>query len=159
MADDIGFLIKKIQNAIRSEADNNMRSLDVTLPQTRVLSFLMHRERHTAPQKEIETFFCVTHPTMIGILHRLEAKGFVDVRVNREDKRMKDVALTEAGERAASLADCFRRKTEEAMTAGLSDGDRSQLVSLLGRVLDNLVAHSAADSDPWRHPLKEEKHD
>lgn len=157
MSEDIGFLIKKIHNAIRADADNNMRAFDLTLSQTRVLTFLVHQERHTVPQKEIETFFCVTHPTMIGILHRLESKGFIAVQVSKADKRMKDVALTEAGEKAAARADGHRRKMEASLTECLTAEEREQLAALLGRVYENLAARCPGEFETWHPTLKEEK--
>ncbi len=157
--EDIGYLMKLIHFAIRADADKNLREFDLTLSQTRVLTYLTRQEGRVAPQKEIEANFRVAHPTMVGLLHRLESKGFIRVQVNRDDRRMKDIALTREGEQAAACADKHRRRMEEAMTSGLSSGERKQLASLLHRVYEGIVETSGGEPELWRPNKKEEAHD
>ena len=138
MPEDIGLLIKKIDLSVRASANRYLSNFDLTLTQMRVVGFLARQVNLTAQQKTMEKFFCVAHPTMTGIVQRLESKGLVVSKVNETDKRMKMIALTEYGERAASCAKDHRRKIETAMSAGLTEGEKETLASLLHRVYENL---------------------
>ena len=91
----IGCLLKMITDKIKIQADANLAQHDLTLTQSRVLGYLA-RSGGTATQKEIES-----HPTVAGVIGRMEQKGFVSCRPDPADKRSKLVCQTP---RAAEIA-------------------------------------------------------
>ena len=78
----IGCLLKMITDKIKIQADANLAQHDLTLTQSRVLGYLA-RNGGTATQKEIEGFLQVSHPTVAGVIGRMEQKGFVSCCARR----------------------------------------------------------------------------
>ena len=91
---DIGYLIKNINDKLKVKADADLKNSNLTLAQSRVLAFLDSRGGQ-ATQKEIEVYLEVSHPTVVGIISRMEQNGHLRCRVDETDKRNKIVALTE----------------------------------------------------------------
>ena len=89
----IGCLLKMITDKIKIQADANLAQHDLTLTQSRVLGYLA-RNGGMATQKEIEGFLQVSHPTVAGVIGRMEQKGFVSCRPDPADKRSKLVCQT-----------------------------------------------------------------
>jgi MarR family multiple gene transcriptional regulator MgrA len=137
----ISFAIKLIHDAIRVKADNRLQEFDLTLSQMRVLNLLARRQGEPMRQKEIEDSFHVTHPTMIGTLKRLEAKGFIQNTVNLRDRRMRDVKLTTKGEQVQSVIENRVRLMQQRMLEGLTEPEVSLLTELLDRVYRNICAN------------------
>lgn len=115
----IGCLLKMITDKIKIQADANLAQHDLTLTQSRVLGYLA-RNGGTATQKEIEGFLQVSHPTVAGVIGRMEQKGFVSCRPDAADKRSKIVCQTE---RAAAIAQDMHatiQATEQQMLRSLT---------------------------------------
>lgn len=72
----IGCLLKMITDKIKMRADADLAQQGLTLTQSRVLGYL-DRSGGQATQKEIEGFLQVSHPTVAGIINRMEQNGFV----------------------------------------------------------------------------------
>lgn len=136
---DVGRTIKLIHDAVKAKADSQFRVFDLTLSQVRVLHFLGRRHGEPASQKDIEDFFHVTHPTMIGILRRLEHKGFVQSTVNAQDRRLREIRLTAKGEQAQAVLRDHARHMDRSMLQGLSEQEVAELTRLLAAVYRNIA--------------------
>ena len=126
----IGCLLKMITDKIKIQADANLAQHDLTLTQSRVLGYLA-RNGGTATQKEIEGFLQVSHPTVAGVIGRMEQKGFVSCRPDPADKRSKIVCQTE---RAAAIAQDMHatiQATEQQMLRSLTPEQIAALESPL----------------------------
>ena len=75
--DDLGFKIKIISKLLTQNMNNSITSLDLTSSQARVLGYLCYRTQRQEKvyPRDIERHFRFTHPTVSGLLQRLEAKG------------------------------------------------------------------------------------
>jgi DNA-binding MarR family transcriptional regulator len=73
---------------------------------------------------------------MVGIVDTLEQRGLVERRSNPHDRRARAVHLTPEGRR--TLGEAFRLAMghERAITAGLTEEERDQLLGLLRRLAD-----------------------
>lgn len=140
--DNIGFLIKQISDKMRARADADMKCSGLTYSQFLVLGFVENSGGETS-QKEIEDFLGVSHPTVVGLISRLKAKGFVETATDQKDKRIKLIRITD---KAKQLSDymCSKRNQAEAMLkSGLSDDEFCELLRLLRIVYSNIK-----DTDP-----------
>ena len=72
----VGALLKIIVDKMKSEADADFKKYGLTFTQSRVLTYL-NNHNYTATQKEIEDYLCVSHPTIVGIVSRMERKNYV----------------------------------------------------------------------------------
>jgi len=137
-SDDIGFFIKLIHECIEKKANHTLKAFDLTLSQARILFYLHDHQDAQTSQKDLEDFFEVTHPTIIGILNRLERKGFIRSESNSKDKRVKNIFLTDQGGQIFCSMDHFRETTEENMLRDLTNDQIKELQSTLKTVYKNI---------------------
>lgn len=133
----IGCLLKMITDKIKIQADANLAQQGLTLTQSRVLGYLA-RNGGQATQKEIEGFLQVSHPTVAGIISRMEQNGFVRCWLDPADKRSKIVSQTE---RAAGIAQDMHatiQATEQQMLRSLTPDEIAALESALRTIYANL---------------------
>jgi len=138
MFDDIFPWIKIISDCVEKAANQHLKQLNLTLSQARILLYLRERKGEKTSQKDIEDYFEVTHPTVIGILKRLESKGFISSEFDSEDKRVKNVYLTENEASIYDEMDDFKKTTEQKLLQGLTDVQIQELKSLLKSVYKNI---------------------
>ena len=110
-----------------------LAELDLTPVQGHALR-LLDPERPIAMSELADALFC--HASNVtGIIDRLEARGLVERQTGREDRRVKTLALTEAGKRVRSrVVELMRTPPPEI--AALSASDQRALRDVLGRALD-----------------------
>lgn len=133
----IGGIIKYISDKVRQKADNNLKDHNVTLSQVRVLNFLW-RENGSCSQKQIEDFLQVSHPTVVGLVSRMEQSGYIQTSVSSDDKRNKIVTVTDSGMALANELCRFMDDMDNRMLEGLSEEQQSQLADMLLTVAKNL---------------------
>lgn len=134
---DVGYLIKNINDKLKTRADADLKVSNLTLAQSRVLSFLSSRGG-TATQKEIEIFLEVSHPTVVGIVSRMEKNGHVVCRPEPTDRRNKLVSLTEQSKALGKEMQQKIRTNEEKILASLSEEDIRYLKQMLTTISQNL---------------------
>lgn len=136
--EDIGFIIKLIGDAIETKANQKLKHYDMTLSQGRVLSYLHHRRGMKTSQRDMEEYFQVTHPTIIGILKRLESKGLITSEYDTVDKRIKNVYLTRDHESKSIKASDFQVEMEETLVRGFTAEQISELKEALFTLYRNI---------------------
>lgn len=138
MMSDIGYLLKVIQENAERLANQIYKPVDLTSAQVRLMKYVRGREGHMATQKEIEHYFQVSHPTVVGIVQRLEHKGFLRTKMDEQDKRKKLIFLTEREEELYQQMKNSHEEMEHVLTAGMTEAQVRQLSELLTMVLSNL---------------------
>lgn len=134
---DIGFLIKRINDNLGKYGNEQMHDSGMTFSQMRVITYLKEHQGEKRAQKDIEDFFGVSHPTVVGIIQRLEEKGLLNSSVDADDRRIKNLALTQAGEGLVQEAEKHRAMMDEQLLKGLSAAEVEQLRGLLNRIVGN----------------------
>lgn len=135
---DCGLLLKQINDELRKNANNAMRSQGMTLAQ---LDALVELERTPGGQrslKELEQILHVAQSTAAGIVVRLEQKGLVEGFGAAEDRRVKLVRITPAGMDCVRAAQHHRVEAEEKLLSGLTETERDIFCALLKKVRDSL---------------------
>ncbi len=133
----IGYLMKIINDRIKVNVDSDLKEHNLTLTQSKVLAFLNGRGG-SATQKEIENFLNVKHPTVVGVVARMEQNGFLRCRLDSSDKRNKIVALTEDAESTGRDMEVKIEQFEQKMKRGLSDEQVDSFVEMLEHIYRNL---------------------
>ena len=134
---DIGYLIKNINDKLKVKADADLKHSNLTLAQSRVLAFLDSRGGR-ATQKEIEVYLDVSHPTVVGIISRMERNGHLRCWVDETDKRNKIVALTEQAKALGEEMEQRILANEKMLLASLSEADIKKLKQMLLTMYNNL---------------------
>ena len=137
LKNDVGYLIKSINDKLKVRADAELKQYHLTMSQSRVLVYLRSRGGQ-ATQKEIETFLDVAHPTVVGLVSRMEQNGYVTCWPC-EDGRNKYVKLTPQAEAIDKDMQENMHANEDMLLAPLSPGDRERLRDLLLTVAEHLT--------------------
>lgn len=137
LKNDVGYLIKSINDKLKVRADAELKQYHLTMSQSRVLVYLRSRGGQ-ATQKEIETFLDVAHPTVVGLVSRMEQNGYVTCWPC-EDGRNKYVKLTPQAEAIDRDMRENMHANEEMLLVPLSPEDRERLRDLLLTVAEHLT--------------------
>ena len=137
LKNDVGYLIKGINDKLKVKADAELKQYNLTMAQCRVLTYLSSQGGQTT-QKEIEVFLNVSHPTVVGIVSRMEQNGYVTCWPC-EDGRNKYVKLTPQAEAIDKDMQRNQLENEEMLLAPLSPEERERLRDLLLTVAEHLM--------------------
>ena len=137
VSEPCGILIKRIHDALEKNANNELRAYGLTLTQMQMLITLNNNENGTSPLKELEKGLQIAQSTAVGIVKRLEVKGFVEGYTNSKDKRMKLVKITLAGKAVCHKLQYNMEATEQRLLQGLTKTESEQLQVLLQKVHKN----------------------
>jgi DNA-binding MarR family transcriptional regulator len=133
-----GFYIKRISDFIEADANKALEQYGLTCAQARVLNFLLKTQDRTIIQKDIEEYLEIKHPTVIGILQRMEAKGLVTSTVDPQDKRQKIITLTDSAFELEKTITDHVADAEQRMAVGLTDEEVDCIKRLLYKVYKNI---------------------
>ena len=126
-----------------------LEEMDLTSAQGRIMGFLARSKEPPCP-KDIEEAFQLSHPTVSGLLSRLEKKGFLELRPDKDDRRCKRIYILPKGEQCEQKMHQTITEIENRLVAGFSDEEQRMFQDFLDRAIANLGCFSHP------HP-KEEK--
>lgn len=133
-----GELLKQINDELRKNANNVLRSQGVTATQADTLLELYDAPEHRLSMKELEERLHVAQSTVVGIVSRLEQKKLVESFGTLNDKRIKLVRITQAGAEDVLKAEQHMMQTEQRLLSGLTETEQSIFYTLLKKVRDTL---------------------
>ncbi len=133
----IGLYIKLINHIMTASMNTCLRRFDLTFSQMELLH-LLRRNGGIMKQKTIEDTYGVKHTSVIGILQRMEKKGFLTVSVDPDDRRRRIVMLTEDTSNFFEEAERLRDDMELKLTQALSPDEYTELFTLLQKLYHNL---------------------
>lgn len=121
--------------------DQNMtaalESMELTASQGHIMAFLAHQESPPCP-RDIETEFQLSHPTVSGLLSRMEQKGFIELRTDPEDRRCKRIYILPKGEQCHELMHRTIQENEKRIVEGFTPEEQEQFAALLQRAITNM---------------------
>lgn len=136
---DIGHTIKILNDKLQKRANEDLRSIGLTLSQIRALHFIETCENYETTQKELEDFLDVSHPTINGILKRLEEKGRITTELAINHHLTKIVRITQSGLENCKNSEYARLKSENILERNLSPEEKATLLQLLKKVQQSLI--------------------
>ncbi len=135
---DLGFLFKLIHDSFEKDLNHLLKSQELTMSQMQVLGFLFAHSEEAVTHRDIEKFLDLSHPTVVGILKRMESKGFIRTAVNKKDRRCRDVFLAEKAASVRKAMEAHKAHMESKLTAGMTEAQVKELDLLLHTVLKNM---------------------
>ena len=135
---DCGLFIKQINDELRKNGNNALRSQGMTLTQLDALAELDQAPEGQRSLKELEQILHVAQSTAAGIVARLEQKGLVVGLGDAEDRRIKRVQITPAGVECVRAALHHRAAAEEKLLSGLTETERDIFYTILKKVRESL---------------------
>lgn len=147
-----GHLLRHLHCSTDQAMSNALASMDLTAAQGHVMAFITHRK--TPPcARDIEEAFHLSHPTVSGILSRLEKKGFIEFRPDPSDRRCKRIYSLPKGTELMETMHQTILDTEERMVTGFSEEEKALFLQLLQRAIHNM------GGDPCKRRHKEENNE
>ena len=137
----IGHHFKTLHFLIEQNMNRQLTELDLTHAQGRIIGFL-RRSKLPPCARDIEAEFGLSHPTVSGLLNRMEAKGFIELRSDTQDRRVKRIFLLEKGYACSNQIWSCIEESEKRMTNGFTPEEKVQLCDYLRRVINNLSENS-----------------
>ena len=135
---DIRMLLTKINWNMKAVADAGLKRDNLTYSQINVL-FFVRKSGGRVSQKEIEEYLKVSHPTVVGLVQRLENTGYIICERDENDKRNKLVSTTDQFEQLVKQLDAKRAANNERLLEGLSEEDLEKLTVYLTTIYENSV--------------------
>lgn len=132
----LGYYFKKINEAFVSNRNKTLKEKGLTSTQ---MDFLVYLFRHNdVTQRELEVYFGLSHSTVIGIVKRLAEKGYIVVEQNEEDKRQRNILLTEKAYDIQKGMIKRRENDQKKFEKYMSAQEIADLIRELKRVYDIL---------------------
>ena len=135
---NLGPRLRFLNNRITQYMDQQFLALDHTSTQSFILHHLSLHENEAVYPKDIEKKLHLTHPTVSGVLQRLESKDFIVIEPDRADRRCKRIRLTDRARRCDEAVGQAFETLERLMCSGMSEEEQQTLLRLLDLATKNL---------------------
>ena len=132
-----GRIFRTISCALGQSMNQALSGMELTFSQGHILGYLAHCSQPPCV-KDMEEVFQLTHPTISGLLARMEKKGFVSLQPDPQDRRRKLVYLSPKGEQCIETMSATIRKGEEQLVTDFSPEEKQQFRGYLERALHNV---------------------
>lgn len=132
-------LLKIVNNVFQAKVNNTSAELELTAAQCDILGFLHHHKERNINPIDIEKKFNLKRPTVTGILKRLEEKGFIEIKTDSQDKRYKQIILTEKSNIVHEQMMKNLKEQEEILYVNLTEKDMKDLKRILTIMLKNIT--------------------
>lgn len=132
-----GHLARLLHWCIDQSMTNALETMELTAAQGRVMGYLAHRGEPLCP-RDIEAEFHLSHPTVSGLLSRLEQKDFLQLRPDPNDRRCKRIYILPKGVQCHELMHSAIREIEDRIVQDFTPEEQKQFASLLQRAIHNL---------------------
>jgi DNA-binding MarR family transcriptional regulator len=142
---NFGFLIKDVSRLHSKNFERHTAELGLTLAQCKVLAYLERNEGIS--QIRLAELSDTDAMTLVRILDRMERDGWIERRAHPSDRRARQLFLRQGARPVITRMQRLGDLARTAALAGLSAGEREQLMNLLERVHGNLLSLMPGDDD------------
>ena len=149
MALHYGHMVRILHWCTDQSMTGALEALELTSAQGRIMGFLAHRKDPPCP-RDIEVEFQLSHPTVSGILTRLEKKEFIEIRPDAQDRRCKRIYLRPKGRECMETMHGVIRDNEKRLVEGFTEEEQARFADFLKRAIANM------GGSPCRRPIHKE---
>lgn len=137
MKHQYGLRLRSLHWCTQQRVSEALGQMDLTCAQGHIMGFLTHRKDPPC-SKDIEEAFQLSHPTVSGILRRMERKGFIEFRPDESDRRCKRIHISARGRECHSRIEKAIRETEHQIVRDFTPEEQALFSEFLNRALTNL---------------------
>ncbi|WP_375450421.1 MarR family winged helix-turn-helix transcriptional regulator [uncultured Devosia sp.] len=141
----ISKLIFSVTKQMRRVFEQQARQQDMTLPQWRALTQLVHSG--ALSQAALANLIETDPMTTSKILRLLETRGLIERLPDPADSRAKIVRVTPPVADMVSAMKAVAGQLHETMLEGIAEADRKTLVRILNTIFDNLSGQGDRGKD------------
>lgn len=114
-----------------------LEKMELTAAQGHIMGYLAH-VKHIPCPRDIENEFHLSHPTVSGLLSRLEQKAFIELKADPDDRRVKRIYVLPKGRECHDRMHRVIADNESRMVEGFSEEEKMQFAQLLTRAIQNM---------------------
>ena len=143
-----GHLVKILHCCTEQAITEALEKLELTAAQGRVMGYLARCPEPPCP-KDVEEDFHLSHPTVSGLLARLEKKEFVELYPDPDDRRCKRIRVLTKGMRCNETMHRTIMDMEQRMVKDFTPEEQAVFHGLLIRAITNM-------GGSWERPQHKE---
>ena len=132
-----GHLLRILHWCADQSMTSALESMDLTAAQGHIMGFLAHQDTPPCP-RDLESEFQLSHPTVSGLLSRLEQKGFIELRTDPNDRRCKRIYIQQKGKECHELMHKTILENELRIVQDFTPDEQEQFAQLLRRAIINM---------------------
>ena len=133
-----GHLVRILHWCCDQTMTEALNKMDLTASQGRLMAFVAHRGQQPTYARDVEQALRLTHPTVSGLLSRLEQKGFVELTTDPNDRRSKRIVISEKGLACHERMHATIMENESRIVQGFTEEEKALLAQLLQRAIENV---------------------
>lgn len=134
-----GHYVRILNSCTNQKITEALADMELTAAQGPILGFI-ERADHPPCSRDIEEAFRLSHPTVSGLLSRLEKKGFVEFRPDEVDRRCKRIYILPKGRSCNETMHRIIEENEAQMVKDFTDEEKELFAGLLLRAIQNMGA-------------------
>ncbi len=128
--------VSKMNRKMRTMFDARVRERGLTLSRARTL--LRIAEGQALNQKELAEELEIENATLVRLIDGLEAQGLIERREVENDRRAKQVVMTDEGEAVVKLVNQMAVDLRREVLAGLNDNDIENALTIVRKMTRNI---------------------
>ena len=132
-----GHLLRILHWCTDQSMTTALEKMELTAAQGHIMGFLAHRKEPPCP-RDIEEAFHLSHPTVSGLLARLEKKDFIQLRPDEKDRRCKRIHVLPKGRECQENMHRVIQENEKRLVAGFTEEEQAEFAEFLNRAIQNM---------------------
>lgn len=129
---ELGIYIKRyIESVDRDEEFQQMRGIQMW-----ALHYLLNHQHETVVQKDLEENLSVRKSTASKLIERMLKHELVETNISPQDRRKKEIHITEKGIAFLENAHEMKKKMEADLRKNLTDDEVEQLLIIINKIKD-----------------------
>lgn len=133
-----GHLVRILHWCCDQTMTDALNKVDLTASQGRLMAFVAHRGEQPTYARDVEAELHLTHPTVSGLLSRLEQKGFIELNTDPNDRRSKRIVISEKGLACHERMQAVISEHESRFVQGFTEEEKALFALFLQRAIDNV---------------------
>ncbi len=130
--------------------NDTMAQMGLTAAQGHIMGFLSQQNQPPC-SRDVARALELSHPTVSGLLARMERKGFLQLRQDPRDKRTRRIYLLPRGEACIQRIVETIHDVEQRMVKDFTEEERERFMEYMDRATENM-----GSSPCLPHGMKEE---
>lgn len=132
-----GHMFRILSSAASQAVTNDLAEMGLTSAQGHILGYLARCKEPPCP-RDVEEHFHLTHPTVSGLLSRMEKKEFIALQPDPDDRRCKRIYILPKGREWNGQIYRTITENEERIVSGFTEEEKKVFADLLARAVQNM---------------------
>ncbi len=137
----LGIKFSLLARSFKASIDEKFRDEELTAVQANTiltLSYLENTLEKEVTLKDLQQAQNLTHPTMIEIIKKLEAKGFVETSRSESDKRSRNIKTTSKANGLLKSIPLIAKEVYDQLALGIDENE----LEIMNRVVDKMILNA-----------------